>query len=262
MGFIGLLLWAAGVYVWVCVTRYPHRLMNKKTGLPYTKQEVKYHLIVVGVFGFIFLALAGAEKPAPETAQQVIASSGANSDGNVSISTTENGAIAIEPVREVVKLDLPSLGMTPEQFRIGLNQQLKNADVSYMRPIGEFDLKVSDDGESSFNVAFSDAVGLVGSANKNGEVDGLTYIMAKSDQAEKAAMDVVLLAALTARVLNPDVPKEVTSKSVLTLMTKAAKGLENENNSHQEVHGGIKYFAIAGSYTGLWMGFEPVDMKQ
>ena len=148
-----------------------------------------------------------------------------------------------------------NLGMTAETFRKEFNAQLKTLKIDSIRPLGEFEIetgKVRD----SFQVMFSDDVGMTGILNKDGLLREITFIVGGTNNYERATMDLLIVSGVTAKVISP---KDDVGKELVKLITAALKNIDQENNSHKKVFGNVEYYALANQATGLWVGVGPVE---
>ncbi|WP_026471130.1 hypothetical protein [Alkanindiges illinoisensis] len=153
-----------------------------------------------------------------------------------------------------------NLGITAEEFRQKFNAELKKADLSELRPVAEFDIKQGEKA-GTFNVMFGDALGMMGVVDKQNNLKSLIFMMGRTDEGEKVGLNLLLLSSFAARVLNPEVEHEKTATTLMGLIQKAMKDPTAENNTHSQVFGNTKYYSLASPYTGLWVGFEPVEKK-
>lgn len=102
---------------------------------------------------------------------------------------------------------------------------------------------------------------MTGSVNKDGMLRGITFIVIPGKNYERAMMDTLILTGISSNVVSQANKEQETADIALNLINKALQGMENENNSHSEIIGDIKYFAAASKFTGLWFGMEPVENK-
>ncbi len=151
-----------------------------------------------------------------------------------------------------------TLGMTPDEFGERFMAQSKELGLGE-HAWDKVDIKegaVND----TFTMKISDALVLSGGVDKNGELRSLTYIMGRTDKGDEAAMSMILLGGITARVLNPDLPKEQTSQVVGDLMVSAANEFAQTGEAKEsKIVGDVKYGVIASKAIGLWLYFEPVE---
>ncbi len=164
----------------------------------------------------------------------------------------------IKPEPVPVKLET-NLGMTPEQFRKAFNEQLKKHDISFIRPLGEFDINQGDV-RDSFLVQFSDDLGMTGTVNKDGMLREVLFIMTNSNETENPVPNMLIVTATTSNILNSKNTKD-GADTLIDLIKKSMEGMENENNTHSKFIGNIKYYALASREVGLWVGFSPKDEK-
>ena len=145
-----------------------------------------------------------------------------------------------------------SLGLTVEQFRTKLNDEIIQADLETVKPLKQ--LKVEGNVFKVNNLANKN-IGLVGKVNKNGEIESLVYIVgALKDSSDIATA--MIYPGLTAKILSPEIQTEKKTKTLIKLMTKAAEGIDKTENFHKESIGGISYYSTASKDLGLWIGFE------
>lgn len=162
-----------------------------------------------------------------------------------------------QPVAEPAQ---QNLGVTAEEFRQKFNAELKKADLSDLRPVAEFDIKQGEKA-GTFNVMFGDALGMMGIVDKQNNLTSLVFMMGRTDEGDKVGVNLLVLSSFAARVLNPEADSKETATTLMRLIQKAMKDPTAENNTHRQVFGNIKYYALASTYTGLWVGFEPVEEK-
>lgn len=145
-----------------------------------------------------------------------------------------------------------SLGLTVEQFRTKLNDEIIQADLETVKPFKQ--LKVEGNVFKVNNLANKN-IGLVGKVNRNGEIESLVYIVgALNDSSDVATA--MIYPGLTAKILSPEIQTEKKTKILIKLMTKAAEGIDKTENFHKESVGGISYYSTASKDLGLWIGFE------
>lgn len=150
-----------------------------------------------------------------------------------------------------------TFGITPKQFGERLGIEAKEAGLGDVN-IGKFVIQ-----EGTVNDVFieklSDAVAMNGTVDKNGELKAITFIMGQTGQGDKEIMNMVVMAGLVARALNPELAKEETAGKVVDLLSKAVEGFEKdgEGDSSYTVDN-VKYTATVNKTTGIWFHFEPV----
>ncbi len=213
----------------------------------------------IAQYGFglslVFFVLIGIFAPTPP---QNVAD---NSVPEHTVTTTEpktEKVAEIKPEPVPVKLET-NLGMTPEQFRKAFNEQLKKHDISFIRPLGEFDINQGDV-RDSFLVQFSDDLGMTGTVNKDGMLREVLFIMTNSNETENPVPNMLIVTATTSNILNSKNTKD-GADTLIDLIKKSMEGMENENNTHSKFIGNIKYYALASREVGLWVGFSPKDEK-
>lgn len=183
----------------------------------------------------------------------------------------ENGAIkveaekpvkTIEPVEEVVESKVTpqdkTFGITPEEFGKRLSAQGKELGLENPE-VGKFDIQ-----EGSVNDIFSenlsDAIGITGTVDKNGELKGVTYVMGRTDSGDKEIVIMMLMAGLTARALSPDLSKEQTAGVLSKIVLEAVQQFSDTGNGKSSTAvDGITYGAIASKSIGIWIYFEPAE---
>ena len=218
-----------------------------KPSLTQTKSrpaQSRKNIFFSGVFlSLLFLVLIGVFAPEVE-----------NKEVQAAAPTAQNEALAEVAEKDVqpVKAEA-NLGMTPEQFRQKFNAKLKELDVNSIRPVAEFDIK---DGSvrDTFQVMFSQDVGLTGTVNKDGYLRELIFVVGGTKEYEKAMMTVLILSGVTAQVISPGTE---ANNELVKLITAALKNIGKEENSHKKVIDGLEYYALASEATGLWVGVSP-----
>lgn len=206
---------------------------------------------------FVLFALIGVFAPA-------VPSTPVNTVKPDDVSETENKKTAIkaapvEPIAEKVKVVQPvvveeNLGMTPEEFRKKFNAELKKHDVSFIRPLGEFDIKKGNV-RDSFTVQFSTDLGITGTVNKDGMLREVLVIMTNSSEAENPVPSLFVVTGNISNILSNN--SKQGTESLVDLIKKAMEGIEKNDNSHSSVVGDVKYYALASKEIGLWVGFSP-----
>ena len=154
---------------------------------------------------------------------------------------------------EPIKVE-SNLGIKPEDFRKKFNAQLKNLEITSVRPVGEFDINKGKV-RNTFQVHFSDSLGLNGVVNKDGYLRELTYVVGATTDYENAMMDLLIMTGVTARVLNPSNDK--APPQVVELINAALENVGKKDNVHHSIVGKNKYYAMASEHIGLWVGFAP-----
>lgn len=164
-----------------------------------------------------------------------------------------------EPVEEAVATPQePTLGLTVDEYGNKYMTEVKELGLGDFE-WGGVDLKegaVND----TFTMKLSDAISLMGVVDKNGELKSLTYIMGKTNEGDKEALNMLMLAGITAKTLTPELPKEQTAGVVGKLTTEAVEKFSKEGEGNEtKVVGDVKYTAMANEFTGLWIIFSPKD---
>lgn len=182
----------------------------------------------------------------------------------------ENGAIKVqaeeavqtsdaeEAVESKVTTQDKTFGITPEEFGKRLSVQGKELGLDDVE-VGAFDIQ-----EGSVNDIFSenlsDAVGITGTVDKNGELKGVTYVMGRTENGDKEILKMMMMAGLTARALSPDLPKEQTAGALPKMVSEAVQQFSDTGNGKSStVVNGITYGAIASKSIGIWIYFEPTE---
>lgn len=192
---------------------------------------------------FVLLALIGIFAPKVENKEIQAAAPAAQNTAQPEVEEKK-----IQPVKAEA-----NLGMTPEQFRKAFNAKLKSLDISTIRPVAEFDIKTGEV-RDTFQVMFSQDVGMTGIVNKDGMLREIVFIVGGTDDYQNATMDLIILTGITAKVFSPGTE---AGNELLKLMTTALKNMGQENNTHEKVFGDVKYYALANEVTGLWVGVSP-----
>lgn len=164
--------------------------------------------------------------------------------------------VSKEPLKEI-KVET-NLGMTPEEFRLGFNNRLNELDIDAIRPLAEFHIK-NGDVRDVFQIPFSNEINMTGIVNKDGMLREITFIIMPNKDSEQTMMEALILIGTASNTVNANSEKEKIGKAVTGLITKALEGVDKENNTHNQVVGGIKYYALASEYTGLWFGMSPAE---
>ena len=151
-----------------------------------------------------------------------------------------------------------NLGMTPEEFRKKFNKRLIDLDISSLRPIAEFNIK-NGDVKDVFQVAFSDQINMTGTVNKDGMLREVTFIILPKGESDQLMLQALTLIGISSNVVNENGNKEQIGKAITDLISKAAEGMNKDNNTHSQIVGDVKYYALASKYTGFWYGMSPVN---
>ncbi|MEN8292075.1 hypothetical protein ABFO59_06270 [Acinetobacter radioresistens] len=137
-----------------------------------------------------------------------------------------------------------NLGLTHEQFRASLNQKLKLVDISYLRPVAEFDLEKGGVNDT-FKVMFTHAIGIVGTVSKTTEKVKEITILYGGDS-ERDAADFLIVTGLIMQTLSPG--KSAVLKELVPLMEKA---VANKNEIQSKVIDGKTYTIVDSDVLGL-----------
>lgn len=229
----------------VCLVKPSLTQIKSKPALP-RKKIFLYGLTL----NFVFLALVGVFAPEVEPKAEV-------KQDQLTAATPKKAEVQSETAKKDIQpfKTEASLGMTPEQFRQKFNAQLKALDIDTIRPVAEFDIKTGDV-RDTFQVMFSQDVGMTGIVNKDGLLREIVFIVGGTDDYQNATMDLIILTGITAKVFSPSTE---AGNELLKLMTTALKNIGQENNTHEKVFGDVKYYALANEVTGLWVGVSPID---
>ena len=113
-----------------------------------------------------------------------------------------------------------------------------------MRPVAEFDLEKGEV-NNTFNVMFTDAVGVVGTVSKSSDkVKEITILY--GGQTDQDAADFLIVTGLIVQTLSPG--KDTAPKELVPLMEKA---VENKNETQTKVIDGKTYTVIDSDVLGL-----------
>jgi len=159
----------------------------------------------------------------------------------------------ISKKNEPIKIE-SNLGIKPEEFRKKFNAQLKNLEITTVRPVAEFDM-YKGEVRDTFQVYFTDSLGLNGVVNKDGTLRELTYIVGATRDYENAMMDLLIVTGVTARVLNPN--NDNAPPQIVELINVTLENVGKEKNVHHTIVGNNRYYAMANEAIGLWVGFAP-----
>ncbi|WP_201616469.1 zinc ribbon domain-containing protein [Psychrobacter urativorans] len=216
------------------------------------KPEKWVSFLIGAVILLLILAMCSSD---PDETEATTASSAEVVNGEP---TPESVVAETQAKKAQVEEQNKTLGMTPDEFGERFMAQSKKLGLGE-HAWDKVDIKegaVND----TFTIKISDALVLNGGVDKNGELRSLTYIMGKTDKGDEAAMNMILLGGITARVLNPDLPKEQTSQVVGDLMISAAnKFAQTGEATESKIVGDVKYGVIASKALGLWLYFESVE---
>ena len=235
-----LLFLIASIGTIVCLIKPSLTQVKSKPALPRMK---------ILLYGFaltlICLAMVGIFAPEVET-----------KDGQATAPAVQKQEQPAPTEKEVqpVKAEA-NLGMTPEEFRQKFNAKLKELDIDSIRPVAEFDIKKGEV-RDVFQVMFSDDLGLTGTVNKDGFLRDIVFIVGRSNDYQKAGMDLIILSGITAKVISPDTD---AGNELVKLITAALKNTGQEENNHNKVIGNVEYYASSNEVTGLWVGVSPAN---
>ena len=223
-----------------CLVKPSLTQIKSKTALPRKK------IFLYGItLNFVLLALVGVFAPEVENKEAQAAAPAAQNEAKPEVAEKE-----VQPVKAEA-----NLGMTPEQFRQKFNAQLKALGIETIRPVAEFDVRKGEV-RDVFQVMFTDDIGLTGTVNKDGFLREILFIVGRTDNYQKAGMDMVILSGVTAKVISPDTD---AGNELVKLITAALKNIGQEDNTHRKVIGDVEYYAMTGELAGLWVGVSPVD---
>ncbi len=149
-----------------------------------------------------------------------------------------------------------TFGITPDEYGNRISALVKEVGLGDY-PV-KFDIQKGEVNDT-FNVQLSDAIGTIGTVDKNGELKGITYIMGKTEKGDEAIMSMVIMAGITARALSPETPKEQTAGELVKLLTKTMETFSKtqKKTSNELVVGNTKYTVLADPNIGLWITFSP-----
>jgi len=196
---------------------------------------------VFGIFfliSFISLAFVGVIASEAESTNNVSA------DGKMGSADVHVATSMTEELKPVADDKESNLGLTHEQFRASLNQKLKSIKVSHLRPVAEFDLEKGEVNDT-FNVMFTDAVGVVGTVSKSSDMVKEIALLFGGESDQDAA-DFLIVTGLIVQTLSPG--KDTAPKELVPLMEKA---VENKNETQTKVIDGKTYTVIDSDVLGL-----------
>ena len=219
-----------------------------RKGYSKTARMISFGWLILGFVAFALMPTPPASKPAVD--EEITK----NTAPAIEPKAEKVGDVKTEPVVEKVETNL---GITPEQFRKKFNAQLKKHDISFIRPLGEFDINQGDV-RDSFLVQFSDDLGMTGTVNKDGMLREVLFIMTNSNETENPVPNMLIVTATTSNILNSKNTKD-GADTLIDLIKKSMEGMETKENTHSKVIGDVKYYAIASPEMGLWVGFSPKD---
>lgn len=162
---------------------------------------------------------------------------------------TEQVSVQVQPADKIDQvhsevIEEKDLGITPEEFKNDLNDQLNKVNVSYLNPVQQFK---NETGEvnNTINYMFTEAVGIVGTVSKNnGNLKEITLIY--GGDSEKDVADYLIVAGSIANAISPNSTE--LPKRILDLMNQA---LEKKNENHIFSSQGITYTANASDALGF-----------
>ena len=204
--------------------------LAKPSAFQFGKQTVPNRWKVFGLsllVSFVSLAIVGVLAPkVEEKAETVAAEKPKTLD-----SQTET------PV--VMEKDL---GVTSEEFLNELNKNLISYDISYLKPIDKLNIE-SGDVNDTFQIMFTDAVGVVGTLKKTDhKLKELTVVFGGSSESDLVDLTIVL--GTMAKIASG---KEKAPKEILELVTKS---IQEKNKNFTEQIDNIYYKAYTSDETG------------
>lgn len=152
-----------------------------------------------------------------------------------------------------------TLGLTPDEFGKRFVIAVKEFGLDKF-PWSKVELT-----EGAVNDTFTKKIRkdlvMTGVVDKNGELKSITYILGKTDDGDQAALTMLRVGGATARVLNPDLPKEQTSKVATELLMDNVKKFESGGDTISDtvVVDGVKYGTTISDMLGLWLYFEVAE---
>lgn len=172
----------------------------------------------------------------------------------------------VQPLKEADPKPVKAQAKQSETFGMTVSE-FGNAFMAHAKEAGLGDHAWERDPElskgavdDSFTVMLRDDLAMNGTVDKNGELKGITYIMGKTDEGDTAAMNMLVLGGLTARVLNPNVSPNKASEAISDLMISAVETFEKTGSATEtKTVGDVKYTVVASKSLGLWLAFEPAE---
>lgn len=196
---------------------------------------------VFGIFFLVsFISLAFVDVFAREVESTNKVSTEAKKDSTEIQATSSK----TEEKKHVADDNESNLGLTHEQFRVSLNQKLKSVNISYLRPVAEFDLEKGEVNDT-FNVMLTDNVGVVGTVSKSSDKVKEINIL-YGGESDKDAADFLVITGLIVQTLS--LGKDTAPKELVPLMEKA---VENKNQVQSKVIDGKTYTVIDSDVLGL-----------
>lgn len=268
---LGFLLFIFVPVAYITSLIKPARLNVRSKRNP-TGKWLRSHFTILAVLLWvlsIYLMNLGASSDTSDNVESVVQSE--------PTSTLESAdAVAVEPTvtPESTKLEsvptpepvvaaeverATTLGLTPDEFGKRFVVAVKEFGLD------KFPWYKVEISKGSVNDTFTKKIrkdlAMTGVVDKNGELKSITYILGQTDEGDQAALTMLRVGSATARVLNPDLPKEQTSKVASELLMDTAKKFKNGGDSVSEsvVVDGVKYGVTASDVIGLWLYFEAVD---
>ncbi len=174
--------------------------------------------------------------------------------------STETAQIAdTNTVQEKKATQDKTFGITPDEYGkrfVALAKEIGLGDMQW----GGVDIQEGSVNDI-FTMSLSDTIAKTGTVDKNGELKGITYIIGKTDDLEGDMMGMIMMAAITARVLSPELAAEETGGKLVPLMTKAMDEFKknNDKGNAKLVVDGIQYSAMVSKAVGIWVSFEPAE---
>lgn len=202
------------------------------------------------VSAILFDATMSDEEKAKQKAE--IEAAAQKNEEDKLVTQQQKAEVKPKQVEQVEVKTEKSLGLTPEEFRTKLNEEIIQADISTIKPLKKFKL---DGNTFTVEDLSNNGIGLVGKVNTKGEIESLLYIVSKADNSNDVAA-IMLYPGLTAKILSPQIKTEKKTQALIDLMTKAAQGIDNAENFHEKTIDGISYYSTASKQLGMWVGFE------
>jgi len=195
----------------------------------------------------VLLALVGVFAPKVENANSVKNEEKPEAKVEQVISTKTN--IESSPVIKEI-----NLGMTPEEFRTKFNAQLKKIDIKSLRPLAEFNIE-NGSVRNTFQVSITDAVGMIGTVNKDGGLREINFIYGGGADTDVA--EYIILTAAAANVLSP--MDKTAPKKIVDMLKKSLEHMGTDKATQKSIIGDKEYTTIASKVTGAMVIISPKE---
>lgn len=161
-------------------------------------------------------------------------------------------------IKEPIKKQNKTFGITVAEYEKRLLALAKEVGL------GDFKGKPIEiekgDVNDTFSVQYDDSFGLVGTVDKNGELNGLLSILGKTTPGSNQSTSFLLFTGLNIRALTPDIPKEQVGEAFLEVINKSVEGAKKTGSSkNSKVIGDVNITVSISELTGILVNLTPAE---